>query len=113
MARADETPFSMIEANCNSWPGRASCEESVQDAAAKVKSSYSFVASPGLLGMRRGRTNSPISPVLPSSRGGRMFGAGWAALSASLASLMRTGRAGSVTRCSRRMISSISLMRFS
>jgi hypothetical protein len=42
-----------------------------------------------------------------------MFGAGCAALSASLASRMRTGRVGSVTNFSRRMISSISLMRFS
>ena len=110
IARASDTPFSTMAANCISWPGRASWEVSVQDAAAKVKSSY-FSVAPAAAGIINGRTNSPLSPVLPISRGGLICGAGLAALSAGLARTMRAGRFGRVTRRSRRMISSICAMR--
>jgi hypothetical protein len=38
-ARAAETPFSTMDANCSSWPGRASWTVRVQEAAPNVKSS--------------------------------------------------------------------------
>ena len=109
-ARAVETPASMMAANCISWPGRASCAVSVQEAAENVKSSV-FSVLPSVDGTFSGRTNSPCSPVLPTRRGGRMFGAGDAAVSAADASRMRAGRVGSVTSFSRVMICSRSFSR--
>ena len=66
-----DTPCSMSEANWSSWPGRASWAVNVQDAASKLKSSNSFIF-PEASGTLSGRTNWPISPVLPKSRGGCM-----------------------------------------
>src|SRR6185437_4290649 len=45
--RASDTPCSTIAENCNSWPGRPSCEVSVHAQALQVKSSYaSFLPLP-------------------------------------------------------------------
>ena len=108
--RAVDTPASTMPANCISCPGRASCAVSVHDAASKVKSSL-FSVVPSVDGTFSGSTNSPCSPVLPIKRGGRMLGAGDAAVSAADASRMRAGRDGSVTIFSRVMIVSRSFSR--
>src|SRR5689334_18799985 len=80
--RAVDTPRSTSDANCNSWPGRASCAVSVHVEATYVKSSICFVsADPGAAGTFSGSTNSPCWPVLLSSGGGSMCGAGCCAVS--------------------------------
>ena len=94
IARAVDTPCSIIASNCSSWPGRASCAVSVQVIASKVKSSICALES--ALGFEVVITNSPRSPVLPISRGGLMCGAGTAADSAVLARRMTAARSGSV-----------------
>ena len=66
------------------------------------------MTAPGAaFGLLVGSTNSAGSPVLPTSRGGSMCGAGVAADSAGVASRITALRFGSVTRFSRRMIASI------
>jgi hypothetical protein len=94
--RASDTPFSIMVLNCSSWPGRPSWAVSVQEAAAKVKSSKP-ASAPASPGMRSGSTKSGVSPVLPMIRAGETLGAGVAALSAALASRTRIWRSGMVT----------------
>src|SRR5277367_3801427 len=83
-ARARLTPCSTMESNCNSCPGRASCEINVQVTASKVKSSYLSSLPPVADGMFSGSTNSPRCPVLCRKGGGDICGAGCCAVSASL-----------------------------
>ena len=102
-ARRARRRFSTIDANCSSWPGRASCAVSVQDAASKVKSSKSMSPLPLVVGhaqrqhelaLLAGVADQPrrlacAAPVLARSR--RRWPGGCA-----------SGAAGRVTSCSRR-----------
>ena len=107
--RGIDVPFSTIFANCNSWPGRASCAVSVQVIASKVKSS--ILVPGGAFGFSSGSTNSAGSPVLPMSRGGLRCGAGIAVDSASVATRITASRSGIVTIPSRRTMASMSFNR--
>jgi hypothetical protein len=104
--RASEMPRSTIAVNCNSWPGRPSCADSVHAADSKLKSSYCS-DEPSGFGTATGSTNCPCCPVLPTSGAGRKCGAGCAADSASLPRRITIGRFGTSTMPRLRMIGSI------
>ncbi len=72
--------------------------------ASYLKSSIS--APESAFGLESGSTNAAGSPVLPIRRGASRCGAGCAADSASVPRRITASRVGSVTRCSRRTMSS-------